>query len=433
MQRGNPKKKEVKKMKLTKKIFVTFATFALLLQSALPAFAATTLVISGNGADSTNNSDVVVSQNTNVVQSNNADVRNEIRANASTGGNKANKNTGGDVAIVTGEASVDTKVSNTLNTNTASVDCCDKVDVDVMISGNGADSRNKTDLSLSNNTSVFQTNRADVRNKVDTYAGTGYNEANKNTGGDTTIRTGDASVTVEVSTSANANSARVGDNGNGGKTLSAWIVGNGADSRNNLNLDFGHTLNVVQDNRADVYNRVDADAGTGSNKASKNTGGDFVIETGDATVDVLVDTMTNFNWADVDCGCLFDVLAKIHGNGADSRNKIDAEFDDALGVFQSNCGDAREGSKGSRRYQDCDLDNVVYADASTGYNESGKGTGYAGSDPYIGTGDAESYVEVVNGGNSNVYGETPEWEFPMYGFNLNISFNLRDLVRALLG
>ncbi|MCX7928210.1 MAG: hypothetical protein N2558_00805 [Patescibacteria group bacterium] len=406
-------------MKLNKKFVTVFAAVVLLVQSALPAFAATTIVVSGNGADSKNQTDVSVSQTTNVVQSNNANVTNQVKANANTGGNKANKNTGGDVAVHTGDASVDTKISNTLNTNAASVDCCNKGDVDVKISGNGADSRNNVDLSVSNSTLVSQTNNANVKNNVDAYAGTGYNESNKNTGGDSVIRTGDASVTTEVSTSANANSARVGANGNGAKTLSAWVVGNGADSRNDLDLDFGHDLNVVQNNSASVYNKVDVDAGTGSNKANKNTGGDFVIETGDATVDVVVDTMTNFNWADVDCGCLFDVLAKIHGNGYDSRNDIEAVFDDSLGVFQSNGGYG--------------VDNLVYADAGTGYNESKKGTGYDGSDPYIKTGDAESYVEVTNGGNSNVYGETPEWEFPMYGFNLNISFNLRDLLEFLMG
>jgi hypothetical protein len=422
-------------MNLNKKIATAFAAGAILLQSALPAFAATQIVISGNGADSQNQSNVGVNQTTNVVQSNNADVNNTIKANANTGGNEANKNTGGDVAVKTGDAKVETKVENSLNTNTATVDCCDKGDVEVLISGNGADSENDVDLDLSNETLVSQENEADVDNKVDAYAGTGYNEADKNTGGNNTIETGDASVTVDLSTAANANSARVGGAGDEGKTLSAWIVGNGADSTNDLDLDFGHTLDLVQSNEADVYNNVNADAATGWNTTSKNTGGDSSIETGDASVDVAVDTMANFNWADVDCGCLFDVLAKIHGNGYDSENTIEAEFTDELGVFQSNCGDEGYGYELSRwnHGSDCEIDNVVYADAGTGDNEAKKDTGYAGSDPAIETGDAESTVDVQNGGNSNVYGEAPEWELPMNGFNLNLSFDLNDLLEALLG
>ena len=67
-----------------------------------------------------------------------------------------------------------------------------------------------------------------------------------------------------------------------------------------------------------LTNDVDADAKTGENEAEFNTGGDVMIDTGDAKVIAEVDNSVNFNYADVDCGCTWDVTAKIAGNGAEA-------------------------------------------------------------------------------------------------------------------
>lgn len=413
--------------KFKKQVLSVLASGAVLLNSALPVYAGTTIEISGNGADSTNKAYVNMDQTTTVVQSNNADVYNKVDANANTGDNSAKKNTGGDVTIETGDASVDVKVENTLNSNTASVDCCDAGDVDVLISGNGAGSNNKADLDVNQGsqytTLIDQTNYADVKNKVYADADTGDNKANKNTGGDVSIKTGDADTSVDVSTTANANWATVGGNGGQGGTLSMRILDNGADSTNKIYLDFDSVIALTQDNYADVYNKVDADADTGDNSAKENTGGEVVIETGDATVDVAVDNMVNFNWADVDCGCLFDVLAKIAGNGADTENKIKADFEDSLLAIQGNCAEQKE---------DCELDNKVYADADSGDNKAKENTGESGSDPSIITGDADTTVDVSNAGNSNVFGGSTPSDWPEFDFNFNVSLSWSQLL-ALLG
>src|SRR3990170_2623868 len=65
-----------------------------------------------------------------------------------------------------------------------------------VISGNGAGSDNWITTSQTSTTVVAQNNVANVTNDVDANAKTGYNDAYKNTGGDVTIKTGNASADV---------------------------------------------------------------------------------------------------------------------------------------------------------------------------------------------------------------------------------------------
>lgn len=418
--------------KLSRQIISVLASGAVMLSMVTPAFADMTLEISGNGTDSKNDVKVETSQSTTVVQSNVADVYNNIDADADTGDNEAEKNTGGDVSIDTGDATTDVKVENTLNSNTASVDCCGTGDVDVLISGNGADSDNKVELKdKGSGVTVFQENEAGVKNIVDADSDTGDNEAEKNTGGDVSIKTGDATTSVSVSTTANANWALVGGGSGSTPTLSLRILGNGVDSKNDIKVKLDGGVLLAQANVADVFNKIDADADTGDNKAEENTGGAVSIDTGDADTTVEVDNMVNFNWADVDCGCLFDVLAKIAGNGEDSDNKIEAKLGGGLEVFQGNCAEDLPGELGGGK-EECELDNFIDADSDSGDNEAEKNTGDPGDDPSIETGDAETTVEVSNTGNSNVFGDETPSDWPQFEFNFNVSLSWAQLL-ALLG
>ena len=271
------------------------AAGALLVNTVLPVFATTTIVVSGNGEDSDNTVEASFSQSTTVVQSNEAEVENKVSATATTGANEAKDNTGGDVSIETGDAEVKVDVANTLNQNSAEVECCPGGDVEVEISGNGSDTKNTVELGMKSGVEVFQGNLADVDNEVEAFAGTGKNEAKDNTGGSVSIETGDASVTIGLSTSANWNSAKVGGSGGGLGSLSALIVGNGTDSDNSILLGLGSGVLIEQFNEAEVENLVSAFAGTGANEAEDNTGGESSIEPGNATVDVSGDNAFNFN------------------------------------------------------------------------------------------------------------------------------------------
>lgn len=406
---------------------ITSAVMAgtLLVQSLVPVFAAT-IIITGNGTDSSNTADVNLNHSVSVTQSNYADVKNDVDASATTGKNEAEGNTGGDVSIETGKADTTVNVSNDLNKNYASVDCCGANDFEVEISENGKDSKNNIDLDYNKKTSavsIDQKNYADVENDVDAKATTGKNEAEDNTGGGVSIQTGAATTKVTVGTTANVNSARVGNGSSQGGSVSALIIGNGTKSDNKIDLDLLSWVSLDQANYADVKNDVDAKASTGKNEVEDNTGGEVSIDTGKADVTVEIDNSVNFNYADADCGCLIDdLLAKVAGNGKDTKNKIEAEIGSGLSVDQSNCGREEKESK------DCGLENLVDAKASTGKNEAGDNTGDPGDDPSIESGAASTTVELGNSGNTNVYGDSGDWELPNSDFNFNFSFSLSELL-----
>jgi hypothetical protein len=406
---------------LKKQIFATATSGIILLNLVTPAFAETSITIKGNGDSSDNNANITRNQTTTVVQSNTATVSNNVSSNATSGGNDANRNTGGDVTIDTGSALSETSVKNELNLNRAHVDgCCDGGDVEVKIKGNGVDSRNTAELELSGRTDIYQDNEASVYNNVDSNAKTGYNDANRNTGGDVYIVTGDAKAVADVKTKANANIAVVGGSGDGG-SLEADIKGNGDNSSNTIDIDRDPSIALVQANHARVRNDVDADAISGKNDANRNTGGDFTIDTGMAWADVEVDTLANFNLASVDCECVFeDVEAKVKENGVDSRNTIEVELGGDLEVFQ--------GGKGAGN--GLELENDADSDAKSGKNDLNRNTGEGDGDPLIYTGNSRSNTRVENAGNVNVYGPSLEVELPG-GVELDLHFDLNGLLGAL--
>lgn len=420
-----------------KKVATVFASFALAINLFAPsAFAASELVLetTGNGADSNNTTIVSSNNETAVVQTNSASINNSISASSNTGGNKANRNTGGDVTVDTGNSKTLVSVENSANTNTADVANCSTcgMGAEVKVSGNGVDSKNLVDLKLSDQTQVVQANSGSIVNSVSAGSSSGDNNADRNTGGDVEVTTGHALTHVDLATQANSNWARVGGRGSHtGGDVTLTIMGNGADSDNDILLGLDRDVILQQYNAASVANLVEAYSETGNNRANRNTGGEVLIDTGNAHTGVAVDNAANFNWADVDCDCLSDVTGKISGNGVDSKNLLKAYVDDTLNVFQDNsCGESRYTLWDN---YGCGIENGIHGASNTGDNASKSNTGYVGSDPAIFTGDSETLVGVENAGNSNVFGATSMPTMPSVGtgININVSFSLMDLIRAL--
>lgn len=278
----------------------------------------TDVKISGNGADSKNKVDLDLDNTTKVYQSNEADVRNNVKVDANTGGNKANKNTGGDVEIETGDADVTVDVTNAVNQNVATIGGGAGGSLSAEISGNGADSKNDLKLNLDNDVEILQENVADIKNSVDVDANSGDNQAKKNTGGDVSIDTGDADVNVEVTNKANFNGLDLSDC-SCEMDAEIKIAGNGADSENKADITLASILAAAQTNDFDcdggresqgleIFGRrghkggdcagVKVDSSTGGNKANENTQSDSddpAITTGDAGGDVVVSTEANSN------------------------------------------------------------------------------------------------------------------------------------------
>jgi hypothetical protein len=399
------------KEKTIKKLLAVLAVGTLFLSTLTPALASTAAEISGNGAQSENEVEVETEQEQVVVQQNTAVVKNHIEAEVSSGDNEASDNTNGEVAIHTGPATANTNINNKVNASVALIEDCPgcNEDIGAKISGNGAESENEIDIDSETQTEIFQENKAEIDNCVDTDVESGDNEAENNTGGDVTITTGPATANTNVNNLANANwAAIVSSFSSGPAWKGAEISGNGAKSENEIEIEQKRFITIVQDNWAEIFNRVEAEVSSGDNEASDNTNGDVVIHTGPATANINLNNKANFNFAEVEC-CLFDKTAKVSGNGAESENEVEFEHEDKLWVFQN-------GEKEDNQETDTDewprlsFDNWVEAEPESGNNEAEQNTGPEGDDPtVVTTSAATANVNVNNEGGLNVFvrGEFP--------------------------
>lgn len=265
----------------------------------------TTVKISGNGTSSDNNVNLDTTHTNSVFQTNTANFNNRIDANARTGDNRANDNTGGDVMVRTGSATSDVTVNNAANANTAMIGNGSGTHrggtLSATISGNGSRSDNTIDLDISNDSTIVQDNNANFRNRIDANSRTGDNRADDNTGGDVTIDTGNARSMVDIDNMANFNSAS-SDCGCL-LDLTAKISGNGTESDNRLTADLTNDLSVFQGeersgNRARFDNLVDANSRTGDNRSDDNTGvphDGILVFTGNSTSDHTISNEANRN------------------------------------------------------------------------------------------------------------------------------------------
>jgi len=406
-------------MTFKKRIITAIATGAVLVNAMAPlALADTNLTVSGNGALSNNAVNVVSASNTVVNQTNNANITNNVHSDASTGGNSSNFNTGGNSTISTGDANNTVNVSNAANLNEANVSCgCGNGATSVNVTGNGAYSESGVNVTNANEVFLNQNNDANFQNNVTANSNTGKNDSSFNTGGSTTIWTGNASDNVNVTNKANANLATVGgssDPNAGGSSV--VISGNGAFSDNGVDLANVSAVVVDQSNDANIGNNIKANAKTGDNESQFNTGGNNGIKTGNATDGVNVDNMANFNAADLNCDCTLDGLnVKVAGNGAESENGVTA--DSASSVFPDQVNDAA-------------LWNSVDPNAKTGDNTLGFSTGSVYGDPVVLTGDSNSSTDVSNAGNVNVLDNGNSVSLPG-NWNVGVNFDLSGLLSFL--
>ncbi len=315
----------------------------------------------GNGANSTNDAAASVTTNTATFQNNDAVVGNNLTLAADSGSNDANRNTGGDNTINTGDANVSASVLNMVNNNVAGNIYYGVVNVfgdligDIVLpastvqtlasnSGNGADSTNNAAISNQSDTTTTQVNNATIDNNLVFDATTGDNQVSKNTDGTNNVKTGDSSVTAQVVNVVNSNVAggdwwlvivneagkwigrivgspegsnmggsqgtefAVGANGE----ITAVNSGNGAESNNSASVNQSTNTTTTQTNNAHVTNNINLSANTGKNDASRNTGGDSSVTTGDANI---VASLVNFVNNNVAAGGrLFVTVVNVFGN-----------------------------------------------------------------------------------------------------------------------
>lgn len=154
--------------------------------------------ISENGAGSVNRIYSRYSSSSFVGMTNSNSIYNGVLASTSTGGNRANRNTGGGVVVDTGNATTKVDVANNVGMiaveSLPDCSCTCLTPGNSTISSNGERSRNRIKSIRKCETALHLTNQASIVNEVGVSTDTGGNKANSNTSG------GDNSQPVEVLT-----------------------------------------------------------------------------------------------------------------------------------------------------------------------------------------------------------------------------------------
>jgi hypothetical protein len=297
----------------------------------------------GNGADTTNNSTSTANTTDNTNQNNTAGVGNNMTLDANSGDNKASFNGNGDTTLTTGDANISanslTFANNNLSGNVtyAVVNIYGDLEGDIVLpeftawdagangttatnTNNDASSTNNAIANSANTDNTFQNNDATIANTLVLDTNTGENDASANTGGDTTIKTGNTNIDANVLNVANSNldggtwylvlvnvagrwigrligspegstmagsegtEFEIGSDGAISASLGAVNDGNGAGSENNATATSTNTSNTTQNNTANINNTLNLSANTGGNSTSYNTGGDSTINTGNANI-----------------------------------------------------------------------------------------------------------------------------------------------------
>lgn len=330
----------------------------------------------------------------------------------------------GDAEISTGDATSTASVTTNANTNT-STQPSGGDSIEIVNSENGSDSDNSASVTIVDDSSTNQTNSAVVLNDVGQSAATGDNSASENMGS-ATVETGDANVTVIVITAVNTNvdgimvsefnviDDHVGDiildfgsscvSGCGMGDVALENSGNGADSKNSIDVLLNDTDATFQSNDATVENNLVLNSDSGDNETNKNMAG-AEIDTGDANVSANVLTFVNNNIVGEVIYAVVNIFGDLigdiifpdstllagggtsltnSGNAADSQNTIALAEIDASAIFQFNTAD---------------IENNVIASATTGDNTADKNMG---GDTSISTGDAFVTAQVLNIANLNL-------------------------------
>ena len=422
-----------------------------------------TIANTDNGTGSTNTGSATITDSTTTLQNNSASVVNDLSGSSVTGQNTASKNLG-DTTITTGDANTSGTLITALNTNIAGVavsefnvvddqmgdlvldfaaNCisgCSTGSTSIANTGNGADSTNTGTLDQNSSNATFQTNDATVTNTMILGADSGNNTADKNTGGNTSITTGDANISANSLTFANNNIAGnvvygvvniYGDLkgdiifpeemlgtccGNLNTTLAN--INNGASSTNTTNATITNTDQTYQTNTAVIDNLISVDAQTGENDVNKNTNGNNSIKTGSANVDAQVLNIANNN---VDGGVWWLVLVNEAGNwigklmgspdGANMAGSAGTEFqvdpsgeisvtNSGNGAGSTNMGSITQNTSNTTvQTNTAHITNTMDLSANTGGNSTSKNTGGKST---IQTGDANVIANLVNFVNNNI-------------------------------
>ena len=270
-----------------------------------------------------------------------------------------------------------------------------------------------------NSTNTTQTNNAQVGNNLTLSANSGDNKSNFNTGGDTTITTGNANVSANALTFANNNIA--GNVTYGVVNIYGNLEGDIVLPAQSTSFDVvsSSSATTTQNNDVKITNTLTLDTNTGNNNAGFNTDGNTTVTTGQSSVDTNVLNIANSNvngtwWLVLvneagnwigklvgapdgahmagSAGTEFtvspdgQVSASLANNGTGSENTIQTQTESATTTTQSNSAD---------------IANTLHLSANTGGNDARFNTNGQNN---IATGNANIIANLVNFVNNNIVG-----------------------------
>lgn len=421
----------------------------------------------GNGTGSTNDTSLTTNTTNTDTQTNDATVANNTYLSSVSGDNSASDNVG-DTAIISGDANLGATVITSSNTNLDGVELAefnvnDNYTGDIILAfsdpscggttvcgaslgsvgntGNGSDSVNDASLDSTTTDTTTQTNTADLTNNLVFEANSGENLAEDNTGGDTSITTGDANIAANVFSLLNNNFV-----GTGTPVLLAVVnifgdlvgdiimpdvdsmtvanTGNGSGSENSTSVDQTTTNTTTQTNLANIDNNISVDANTGNNETDDNTyefGQGSSVETGDVSIDANLVNIANQN---VSGDTWWVVLVNNAGQwfgqilGADPNSNFagsaGTEFvldEEGNVVAIGNTGNGSDTTNNTSvsttttntttQSNTANLTNNISVNANTGKNST---TGNTGGTNSIATGDVNVLLNVYNFVNNNFVG-----------------------------
>jgi hypothetical protein len=249
-----------------------------------------------------------------------------------------------------------------------------------VISGNGSGSNNQIQTTTSQNTTVEQSNNAEVTNNVNNSADTGNNQTNNNNG-DTNIETGNISSNTQVNNdNINTNFAQNNPCCNG--TENKYVIdGNGAGSKNSIVSELNTTIVSTQTNNAKITNNITVNANTGKNEANNNNG-NVTIKTGNISSIITVNNQNINNSVQKLSGSIPTVNVFVKDNGAKSENNISLLINKNINSNVTN---------------NANILNNIFSYLNTGRNKANGNNG----DVFIETGDLLSQININNSANKS--------------------------------
>ena len=374
----------------------------------------------GSGSDNT--AATTTDQTNDTTNTNDATVDNTTVGGATSGDNTATENTGSGT-IDTSNATTTSTTDTTVNTNTVTASPAPSYapmswttwtgegDWASQNQNTGSSSTNTATTTGTETNNLTNNNTADINNNSDIGSTTGSNTASDNTG-DASINTGNATTTSSTNNVANLNYwTGQGDWTNlwNGEALNYLT---GANSDNEATTEITELINILNENGVDISNLIGANASSGANIASDNTG-NASISTGNASLLSTLFNMANTNIFGTEAVNILyqDVYGNYSGNidlSSASPYSLFNLAQNPLTLTSSNDttgfnSDNTAGVNGSLTFDilnnnDGNLLNDLNLESITGNNTASDNTG----DATIETGDADIIANLINMLNTNI-------------------------------